>query len=1056
MAAPVVYEGVNGKYEGTLFNGIKFWVSQRVPTRSEIVGKIKDNGGKVVLLEKHADVLIDDHARKGCPPGSVSWKYINQSVANGELANVEEYRIHESTNPTRAIKAPYTKEDEQILVTWVRRAGKNASGNAIYMDLAKRYPQHSWQSWRDKWLKHLSLLPQNQLPPVLAELPPPRTRLGSAPEVAPAAAASRPKPAPPKTRAEATSGPAREPKRRIPFTEEDDRLLTEYVKQRAGASRKWSSNKIYQDFEEHHPHHSWHSWRDRWLRHLSLRDNQDVAASERGQQPCKPPATKAPPAQLSRSALLARLSPPAKSLPARPQPPRLPPKPPLHQRAHLARPPPTAPPISPTGPSGNGQGMTRLQDLAHKRRLIEAARTIQPAVKGWLLRRNLRRAEVRIAKFQARALGFLVRQAVHLTEVAPGPGATASFATVMPAPSEHDVLDPEEEVEELVPKETESDMVPGGGDEGSAYPQDDGVGRTQYHTTSAFQGTPVPEEPGSAIDEDDDVGEEFAPSLADSVDRSNSHPPPISHRHTPISPKEQFWRDFNAFNEINGLMPGPWVQIKHHVVDFWDLWRCATAEAHFDRNWGIVAERLGFDWVAEPHVPGELKAAFEKHLLEFETLVREFERQKEEEPEQGEENEDGEEDEEGAKAEEAIEEDVKEVEQEQMGRLAAPQTADVDFASSPPILGLKRARRSSAVLSSGSVRKRPRYDLSSEIPETPQTRPERAGEGVAAARAAAAGQQTPSRRPRVVQHTERHADNTALTESEVQDDDLLTSSQQLRSEIEAVPSVQDASQHLPRAPSSPDRPLPSVERDGDRTSNSSDAFESASKVRAWDPANLGRRRRVLELEEIFRSRTPSHAKDNGKDKKPAINTPEQPARALTTTTTTAQAQPSSAIHVRTSAISAYLGPPPASSSSNPPPTSATLRRPPPIDPATSMTHFISQGYPPHLVVRAVKATTDRQSEMSIALANTRIVLDSLVQGRGIPKDMARVWTEEEDRLLRDIGALVDGLRGKLPDRADRRPFGDGDGMRVLWRLVAKHGAEGMFDRREFLRVWDQV
>jgi hypothetical protein len=41
MAAPIVYEGVNGKYEGTLFNGVKFWVAQRVPFRSAFVDKIK-------------------------------------------------------------------------------------------------------------------------------------------------------------------------------------------------------------------------------------------------------------------------------------------------------------------------------------------------------------------------------------------------------------------------------------------------------------------------------------------------------------------------------------------------------------------------------------------------------------------------------------------------------------------------------------------------------------------------------------------------------------------------------------------------------------------------------------------------------------------------------------------------------------------------------------------------------------------------------------------------------------------------------------------------------
>lgn len=175
MPAPTVYEGANGRYEGTLFNGVKFWVAQRVPARSRVVDNIKagcphsphitlhhltqsiadlmtsrqDNGGKTVLLEKHADVLIADHARKDTPPGSVSWRYVLESVDKGELLNIDDYRIQHanpsrpagSTLPTtRGPKVPYTKEDEQILVTWVRlqiRAGGSTQGNELYKGIAQ-------------------------------------------------------------------------------------------------------------------------------------------------------------------------------------------------------------------------------------------------------------------------------------------------------------------------------------------------------------------------------------------------------------------------------------------------------------------------------------------------------------------------------------------------------------------------------------------------------------------------------------------------------------------------------------------------------------------------------------------------------------------------------------------------------------------------------------------------------------------------------------------------------------------------------------------------------
>jgi hypothetical protein len=52
-------------------------------------------------------------------------------------------------------------------------------------------------------------------------------------------------------RSETASGPVlAEKKTRNFFTEEDDKLLTEYVKHRCGPSRNWSGNKMYQEFEE--------------------------------------------------------------------------------------------------------------------------------------------------------------------------------------------------------------------------------------------------------------------------------------------------------------------------------------------------------------------------------------------------------------------------------------------------------------------------------------------------------------------------------------------------------------------------------------------------------------------------------------------------------------------------------------------------------------------------------------------------------------------------------------------------------------------------------------
>ncbi|CAJ2505574.1 Uu.00g129680.m01.CDS01 [Anthostomella pinea] len=55
-------------------------------------------------------------------------------------------------------RAGYTQEEDNVLIAHVReciRQRKPISGNKVYIDLAGDFPHHSWQSWRDRWLKHV-------------------------------------------------------------------------------------------------------------------------------------------------------------------------------------------------------------------------------------------------------------------------------------------------------------------------------------------------------------------------------------------------------------------------------------------------------------------------------------------------------------------------------------------------------------------------------------------------------------------------------------------------------------------------------------------------------------------------------------------------------------------------------------------------------------------------------------------------------------------------------------------------------------------------------------
>lgn len=105
------------------------------------------NGGEVVKLDTKADIVIADHARRDSPAGSISWKYIEESVKDAELKDTEKYpagapahipRQIGSGQSTRKGRVPFTAEDDRILAKWVadaERAGLALKGNALYQQL---------------------------------------------------------------------------------------------------------------------------------------------------------------------------------------------------------------------------------------------------------------------------------------------------------------------------------------------------------------------------------------------------------------------------------------------------------------------------------------------------------------------------------------------------------------------------------------------------------------------------------------------------------------------------------------------------------------------------------------------------------------------------------------------------------------------------------------------------------------------------------------------------------------------------------------------------------
>lgn len=118
--------------------------------RVHFVSEVTSNGGEVVKLEKYADLLIADQARKDAPPGSISYEFIVDSVKDGIVKEANDYIIRpagevrevgSTSRPTKSSRIAYTAEDDRILYEWVKAAEKRGDkglGNKIYQDLEKQ------------------------------------------------------------------------------------------------------------------------------------------------------------------------------------------------------------------------------------------------------------------------------------------------------------------------------------------------------------------------------------------------------------------------------------------------------------------------------------------------------------------------------------------------------------------------------------------------------------------------------------------------------------------------------------------------------------------------------------------------------------------------------------------------------------------------------------------------------------------------------------------------------------------------------------------------------
>lgn len=168
--APIVMTDTNGSTPavGDLFDGVSFFLVQRLPSRSSYVDRIHANGGRVVKLEAQADHVIADHLRRDCPPGSLSYTFIDTAISTSALPDPADHLagpapgslrpVGSTSAPGKGTRTPFSAEDDRVLWQWVERArkdGGSVKGNEIYKQLERVNGRHTYQAWRDRYIKKL-------------------------------------------------------------------------------------------------------------------------------------------------------------------------------------------------------------------------------------------------------------------------------------------------------------------------------------------------------------------------------------------------------------------------------------------------------------------------------------------------------------------------------------------------------------------------------------------------------------------------------------------------------------------------------------------------------------------------------------------------------------------------------------------------------------------------------------------------------------------------------------------------------------------------------------
>ncbi|KAB5566835.1 hypothetical protein GE09DRAFT_1108373 [Coniochaeta sp. 2T2.1] len=996
---------------------------------------------------------------------------------------------HRTSDGARTGRVKFTEDDDALLLRHVEAAlresnGFGSKGNKIYLSLAEQYPDHTDQSWRDRYVRHLQ------------------------PRLAAQAAAGG-----------GATPPSSTPRQVVKFTKEDDQLLLQYVKEAATEKNGSSGNKIYQDLEEEHPRHSWHSWRNRYVRHLEPR----LRAQREGEPPAgensKPqvatakqtsalkPVAREPrvePAEHDQPApaSVTKFGPPPAtnnsadndgsrtSIPKKPakssflvveiESRRRTKSPTVSSAGNMAVPLSTARSSAASSPEYLDSVLEKTRSSNRRLEMINAARLIQRIWRRHRVRTLLKQYRQHLAAqahnlpvLQAHARGVLHRSRLKnfFENELIWFQANARRALVRRALRQ--------DARGIIAQKTGAVM-----DDNEAVKEED---------VEMTEGEAVPDERDAGPDEEEVVRDDLP---MQEMARSQSE--------DPVTSKANFYDFLNRF--LQGTRREmPWATVQRRALDLWELWSTVKSldegRSQSARNWELIAERLGFDWIETPEVTLELKTCYEETLGDFELFYNMFEAQAAE----------SQTDTDSQAGEEEPDVDMEEAEPELPD--AAVEAAEAEhpshslaFDSSPPVQGQKRRFEKAplsldqdlAFMPLGFVpSKRRRYGEHIEIPSTPETSPEKRMKTATvdskwterrSTISKGAGFVIPTQqdRPRHASpdrlpHRPPHPPTNARLEPETQNfgfDAEFHSQPDLESQAEITPSQQlhiedehltpipfsgfKAPKALYRSPLStyPDSSMRRVPDSAGPRHTNGDRIMWSVENRFDDPfEDDGPMPKPSQARLAAPPRSPSPVEAKAKRRslpasfhRAAVSPPrtaKQPVAAPRASL------PTSAANTRPNHHSA---PPPGRQSTNPRRTTGSpfaaprvivLGRTPPEGSSLreKVEFYKALGYKQEHILAAFSAT------MTWGLA--AVVMEELKAGKGIPENWEGVWTARDDKELKKVKefeieeqrrlekgnqpSLADVEKGKLAQRYTRR-------------LQAKHQLGMIKDRRKYFRM----